>query len=693
MFGKLRSWIGRNKIAEPKEIDVPLYKQIIKGTEFPEPAGPKYPPVVAGIPALGLNEILLSQRNLLKQIDHTTETAGVFETRYWPAIERYAHLVHLLPASESYHHCRVGGLLHHGLEVGLITMQMAGNSIYGKNLFERKRDGRERWLYACFLAGLCHDLGKVSFDMIVVSPSGQRWVPYDEDLITWIERLRMEKYYVNWRQGRKHQDHEIYTGSLFERVLIQEDRTYIAEIDGELLGKCIRAITIGPQLLRHASQQPYDIAKMVQEADGKSVAQDRSRSRSPADFGMDVPKPLIRYYQEGLQRLVQDKWQINKPGGEVWVLGPERELYLVWPRCGNDLFALLHDEGVASPADPHLIADLIGEIHFLRKTPNGDYYWEIKPANLNDDPLVALRIEPEWALTIIKVWPAGLDGLVRPNDGRSPWRNIGESEASGSPSNIIPLRSSEDQADRSESPDGPASSDEVATAGPAGEVDNSAEFFSQSGLGGEVLLRVAHDIAAGAKVAGSDYLFDDQVSLAWGDSNKIIKDYAEYTPSEVLRKLSDLGWLAYDVLSAAKVQDVAGIGRAIVLNTEISERFKVLVEEVRNSASFPETQVGSPEEHVQGEQPEPEPESASEPQAQDNQVPEVAGSESGAAGSWENAIAGLIKQNGLVDYEAAINLIRERLGNDHEDADFLLKLHFEVKSKQGKTFVVGNYGE
>ncbi|RLB65464.1 MAG: hypothetical protein DRH04_10445 [Deltaproteobacteria bacterium] len=480
-------------------------------------------------------------------------------------------------------------------------------------------------------------------------------------MITWIERLRMEKYYVNWRQGRKHQDHEIYTGSLFERVLIQEDRTYIAEIDGELLGKCIRAITIGPQLLKYASQQPYDIAKMVQEADGKSVAQDRSRSRSPADFGMDVPKPLIRHYQEGLQRLARDKWQVNKPGGEVWVLGPKRDLYLVWPRCGNDLFALLRDEDVASPADPHLIADIIGDFNFLRETPNGDYYWEIKPADLNDDTLVALCVEPEWAPTIIKVLPTGLDGLVRPNDGRSPWRNVGESVASGTPSNIIPLRSLGDQSDSPEREDQAASSDEVTTAGPAGEVNNPAEFFSQAGLGGEVLLRVAQDIAAGTKVAGSDYLFDAQVSLAWGDSNKIIKDYAEYTPSEVLRKLSDLGWVAYDALSVAKVQDVAGLGRAIVLNTEISERFKVLVEELRNSVSF------------------------SLPTAQEklskNEVLESTDPESDEESSWKNALNDLIQKRGWVDYEVAVILIRSKSGCSPEIADFLLRMDYDVQGK------------
>lgn len=691
MWGKLRSWIGRNKIVEAKEIDTTFYKQMLREPDPPEPTGPKYPPVVAGIPALGCKEILMPQRHLLKQIDHTTETAGVFETRYWPAIERYARLVHLLPASESHHHCGVGGLLHHGLEVGLYAMQMARDSVYGKNLFERKREGRERWLYASFLAGLCHDLGKASFDMIVMSICGQQWSPYKEDLLAWVKRLRLEKYYVNWRQERKHQDHEIYTGSLFERILIQEDRTYISEIDVELLGKCIRTITMGPQLLKYSSQQPYDIAKMVQKADGKSVALDRSRSRSPADFGMEVPKPLIRHYQEGLQRLLRDKWQTNK-SGEVWVLGPDQELYLVWPRCGNDLFDLMQQEKVVSPADPHVIADIIGDFHFLKKTPHGDYYWEIKPANLKGEPLIAIGIEPEWVPTLIKVLPPGLDGLVRPNDGRSPWQNVGENKESGLSSNIIPLRSSGEQADLPDSENKSESSDEVTAATPAHDSDNPAEFFSRAGLGGEVLVRVAQDIAAGQKMAGSDYLLDVQVSLAWGDSNRIIKDYAEYTAPEVLRKLSDLGWLIYDSLNAgSKVQEVAGLGRALVLNPEIGERFKVLVEQLRNGASsnLPEPQVDSPEDQIQEEQPEPEPESEpeSEPQIPDSQAGDAADIELSQANSWEDALAGLIRRDGWVDYEVAIGLIMEKSGNDHEEADFLLRLHFEVKSKHGKTKV------
>jgi len=636
VFEKFRSWIGKRVRVETEPT---LVQQILNQPESSCRAAPKYPPVVKGIPALSLKEILSAQKSLLKQINATTETAQVFENRYWPAIERYARNVHLLPASESYHHCGIGGLLHHGLEVGLFAMEMAWAGIYGKDLFNKKREGRERWLFACFMAGLCHDLGKVAIDIQVTSETGMVWSPYDMELIAWTVQNGIKKYYVNWRPDRNHQEHELYTWSMFERVLTEDDRHYIGEIDGQLLGNCIRAITAGTRAVEQATNEIYDIARLVREADSKSTVLDRSRSRSPQDFGMEVPRPLIRHFLDGMQRLLSEKhWKINEPGGAVWVLGREQAFYLVWPRCGNELYALLLDEKVKRvPADPLVIADMLNSYNILKPAPDGGYCWQIKPSNLKGETLIAVRLEETWLPSIIDVLPPGLENLEEPlgTANQSPPLSPGENDSGMHSGDDHPQSPSDDE--------------------------NPVEFFSYSGLGGEVLLRLAQDMAAGVKTEGADFLLGTQVCLAWGEKNKIIKNYPEYKPAEVLQTLVDLGWLDTEPLGAGKkVRDVKGLGRALVLTAEISERFRLLVENFRKAA--PDALPVQDNHEVQTEIREAGPDR-----------------EPGGGNGWPEEIAGWIQCRGWADYKAAIDLIRAETGSDQEMAELLLRLYFDLK--------------
>lgn len=417
----MRFW--KKKKSLPEDTPPTLYQQIFKIEQSSLQDVPQYPPVTAGIPLAGLKEILLPQKKLLKQIDDATETMDVFERRYWPAIERYAGTVHLLPASEHHHHSRAGGLLHHGLETGLFALQFGKGVIYGKHLFEKKRDGRERWLYACFLAGLCHDLGKVAINMRVTSENGRRiWSPYVEYLIDWAKRNETSKYYVYWQQVG-HKEHERFTWSLLDRVVSFEDRKYLGEIDSGLVGQFIQAVSVGCDWISQSGRRPFNMAELVQKADKRSVAEDRRQSRLPGDMAPDVPRPLIRHYRDGLYRLLRE-WDINNPGGAVWVLGREQQFFLVWPRCGKELFDLLSHDGVPVPADPWIIADVLAEYDLLVPSAAGNLFWQIKPANLDDATLIAVRINDVWLPTLIDLLPPGINGFVRPHDGGSAWTEI-----------------------------------------------------------------------------------------------------------------------------------------------------------------------------------------------------------------------------------------------------------------------------
>lgn len=411
-----------------------LYKKILNQPDSVQQTAVKYPPAAGGIEVKSLEEILSGHKELLHNIDLSTETGGVFEKRYWPAIERYAGLVHLLPASENDHHRDAGGLLHHGLEVGYYAMALARAGMYGREYGLQKREGRERWLFACFMAGLCHDLGKMVNDVRVSADGGLIWSPDASKLTDWAAKKQVKKYYVDWQPNR-HKGHENLTLGMLGRVLTDDDRQYISEMDKELSKQIMLALA--PSSSADApSIRPYNIRAMVQNADSRSVKEDKKKSRTPADLGLERATPMVRHYHDGMQRLFQaGKWRINEPGAAAWVMGPAKDLYLIWPRCGLELYESLQDEGVKGvPASPEVIADIMAGNDLLVAAPEGGFYWRIKPGDMDDAPLTALRINPKFAPNFLNLLPSGLNGLMQADKGMSSWSPVGTDDKAGSAS-------------------------------------------------------------------------------------------------------------------------------------------------------------------------------------------------------------------------------------------------------------------
>jgi vacuolar-type H+-ATPase subunit H len=421
-----------------------LFHKLANQPELAREAGVKYPPVAQGIEVKSLEEILRPQIELIKLIEMVTETANVFDNRYWPAIERYAQTVHLLPASASDHHDAPGGLLHHGLEVGLYTMQAGEASLYGKDMETQVRQAsRERWLFACFLAGLCHDLGKAASDVRVTTDAGQTWPAQTTRLIEWAEKSGVKKYYVDWEDDR-HKVHESFTQAMLSKVLTDGDRDYIGEIDKRLLQEMVMALT--PSSGSGApSMRPYNIRDMVQKADSRSVREDHKQSRTPADLGIETRTPMARRYTDGMQQLFKEgKWQINQLAGGVWALGPAQDLYLAWPRCGMELYDYLVAAGVQGvPKVPEVIAETLAGRQVILPASDGGYYWRIKVGDLGGAPLTVVRIRDDWAHHLVGLLPPGLGGMVESDEGMSSWSYV---EAGGTseqaPGKVVPLRQS-----------------------------------------------------------------------------------------------------------------------------------------------------------------------------------------------------------------------------------------------------------
>lgn len=397
-----------------KEPSLSLYQRIINNPQSVQESGAKYPPAAAGIDYVPMEAILAPQKELLINIDQNTETAGVFIERYWPAIERFAGLVHLIPASENDHHNRPGGMLHHGLETGLLTMNFAKASLYGKDKGILKKDARERWLFGSCVAGMVHDIGKIEIDVKITSENGEVWSPHLESLDEWVIRNKVKKYYVDWRADR-YREHEHHALGLLNKVLTDEDKHYLDEIDSNVLKEVMHAL-MGYSRESGEQDWPKNLKQMLKIADSLSVKKDLERSRTPEDLGLERGTPLIRHYHDGMRRLFKDrKWLINDfKNGVAWVLGENKELYLVWEICARQLYDSLVESGVkGSPNKPDEIADVMARHELIDISPDGSYYWRIQPENedgVKIMPQKAVRINAKFVRNLVEVLPSGING-------------------------------------------------------------------------------------------------------------------------------------------------------------------------------------------------------------------------------------------------------------------------------------------
>src|SRR5438445_3912683 len=92
---------------------------------------PRYPGRGNAIPAAPPEYLLESQDGLIRQLRQTLGTPREeFAQLVMPVLLRFANFVHLLPASESHHHCGQGGLLRHGLEVAFFSARLGEGMVF-----------------------------------------------------------------------------------------------------------------------------------------------------------------------------------------------------------------------------------------------------------------------------------------------------------------------------------------------------------------------------------------------------------------------------------------------------------------------------------------------------------------------------------------------------------------------------------
>lgn len=283
-----------------------------------------------------------------------------FDAQIRPVVRRYAEHVYLVPASESHHHARFGGLLVHGLEVAIEAARLCRDGVVDLGrTFQRDiqmRASRKRlWPVAAALGGMMHDLGKVLVDILVSrADTGDVWNPYDGSMCDWMARDGVRSITVAWRRtNQTHKRHEplglVLTWPILGADIIRMLNSHGRDIfEGMLLGALGEA------------HDPTGLGPIIRTADAASLRRDRDSQRKRWREGAIGGHPTVNRLLEAFHGLIADGiWKPNTPGNPVWVT-PEG-VFLVWAAAVANARGWLRENSTAGslPNDPNVLADYL----------------------------------------------------------------------------------------------------------------------------------------------------------------------------------------------------------------------------------------------------------------------------------------------------------------------------------------------
>lgn len=167
------------------------------------PAGcSSYPPLDPGLPCVDACAVIAPHTDWLIRLRYAYGAdVASFERDIGSVVERYAHYVHLLPASRGGPFDRPGGLFRMGLEIGFYALQAADGALFsGRQTISERARLEPRWRYATFLAGLCSEAYRALGHLTVSNDHGELWPACRQSLALWLRETGSEHYRPRWRR-------------------------------------------------------------------------------------------------------------------------------------------------------------------------------------------------------------------------------------------------------------------------------------------------------------------------------------------------------------------------------------------------------------------------------------------------------------------------------------------------------------
>lgn len=321
-----------------------------------------FPRQDSGIPMMPIEHIIGVHRRLISSVCLSLGTLNQneFLTYVVPVIWGFADVVHLLPASQDYHHSEQGGAFRHGLEVAYHALDIFKSKQLIQTLDIPPGDFAEankRWGFALLAGALLHDIGKPLTDVFVYPTTGQtneKWNPATEGILEWGKRQRCDRYFVTWREGRKrHHEHDAMF--FYHHLINQQTQRWFMEVTWEPF----------EHLRRFLKGDGWNdvIGRTISEADSRSTERDLSKRRELGQTSLRHYRPVERMLHAMRSLTRRGLWKVNESGARVYVDRKDpKYVYVVWLPAAKDIVAeVRHDNHdlIPIPQAPDDIADFL----------------------------------------------------------------------------------------------------------------------------------------------------------------------------------------------------------------------------------------------------------------------------------------------------------------------------------------------
>lgn len=330
---------------------------------------PRYPPFDSGLPFVAIDDLLLSQKNLIGRI-HEAELPFADE-----AVKNLAAYVHLLPATSNDFFCGAGGLFRLCLETGFHSYVAAqGNIFTARDPAEKRRDLEAKWQLAAFLAGLCCELSRAIVTSVVTNDHGQQWLPF-EPLTTWLTKTGGHRYFLRSPQSQLLPAHDTahLSGVIINAIIPNAALQHITTDDRAILMAMLSSIT---QISATFNAGPFH--RTIRHVRDQVIARDQRSN--PLTFG----RPMVGMHVEpylinGMRHLVRSgRWKVNQKMARIH-LAPDGA-FLFWSTGVQEILELLREEGsaVGFPTDPRTLGEWLMGSGVFEENPDGGLWWYVK---------------------------------------------------------------------------------------------------------------------------------------------------------------------------------------------------------------------------------------------------------------------------------------------------------------------------
>ena len=348
----------------------------------------RWPPFPRAVQVLSPKHLINAQAELVRNLCSAIPLSDDEVERYlMPVVWNLACFVHLLPASAHHHHRGLGGLFGHSLETAIFAAQTAKNKIFDyKAKPEDAYMNKARWILACALAGLTHDVGKAVLDIRVYSDKGT-WHPTTGSITEWCRAKGISAYYVAMNEDREHNKHEQASLAYARVILPRRTYLYLSQTGNSKIEEELHAAING-------QREGCLVGEILGEADSLSVKLDERRQGTIDPRDKLVTTPLADAIVKAMRSLIKEgTWKINTQDANVWLT--TQGCFIDWSDV-SDITKVLAAEGVKSvPHDNSAMASMLLTEGLIEAAPGtvspDERFWSVCPFILKDRTITGVK--------------------------------------------------------------------------------------------------------------------------------------------------------------------------------------------------------------------------------------------------------------------------------------------------------------